>query len=399
MEKPLPPEAGPPCPVCGSAATSEFFRQAGVPVHQHLLLDSPAAARGVSRGTLALRVCPSCDFVFNAAFDPALLDYGCNYDNSQNHSEAFTAYLDGLVRHLVEERGVRDCRIVEVGCGKGAFLRKLVEAAGGRTTGVGFDPTYVGPPEELGGRVQFRPTWYGAENSVPADVVVCRHVIEHVAGPPDLLRAVRTALGQGPARVFLETPCVAWSLRGQVVWDFFFEHCSLFTRRSLGHALAAAGFVVGRLAHVFGGQYLWAEAAVTGAATPGPAPEGLGGLASRFGRQWRDVRADWETLLRRLKASGDVVVWGAGAKGVTFCNLADPQAQRVNCVIDVNPAKQGKFVAGTGHPIVAPGALRPQTAAVLVLNPNYLREVTAYLRGAGVKARVIDLMSGAKLAA
>jgi hypothetical protein len=35
----------------------------------------------------------------------------------------------------------------------------------------------------------------------------------------------------------------------------------------------------------------------------------------------------------------------------------------------------------------------------LVLNPNFLREVTDSLHGAGVTARVIDLMSGGKLAA
>jgi hypothetical protein len=96
-------------------------------------------------------------------------------------------------------------------------------------------------------------------------------------------------------------------------------------------------------------------------------------------------------LLGQLAAAGPVVVWGAGAKGVTFCNLADPNARRVTGVVDVNPAKQGHYLPGTGHPILAPSAAADAAAAV-VLNPNYTAEVTDALRRLGSRAAVIDLM-------
>src|SRR5213078_3046347 len=95
---------------------------------------------------------------------------------------------------------------------------------------------------------------------LPADVVVCRHVIEHIPRPLDLLRAVRQAVAARPhARVCFETPCVEWVLRNQVVWDFFYEHCSLFSAASLATAFRAAGFEVTDVRHVFHGQYLWLE--------------------------------------------------------------------------------------------------------------------------------------------
>ena len=37
--------------------------------------------------------------------------------------------------------------------------------------------------------------------------------------------------------------------------------------------------------------------------------------------------AAWNALLEEWSARGPVFVWGAGAKGVTFCNLADPTAR------------------------------------------------------------------------
>src|SRR5438874_1995377 len=116
----------PRCPVCRSDATFEFLSRPDMPVHQHLLLAGLEEARGLTRGDLALRLCADCGFAFNAAFRRGLLDYGQDYDNTQNWSPEFDRYTDGLVRDLVQTDGVRDCRVVEVGCGKGAFLRKLV---------------------------------------------------------------------------------------------------------------------------------------------------------------------------------------------------------------------------------------------------------------------------------
>src|SRR5262249_44790366 len=151
----------------------------------------------------------------------------------------------GLVRELVEGRGVRGCRVVEVGCGKGGFLRRLVAWPGAGNVGLGFDPSYAGPPTDLGGRLRFFRRFFDAGINLAADIVVCRHVLEPVADPPSLLRSVRTALVASPhARVFFETPCVEWILRRQVAWDFFYEHCSLFTADALATAFSAAGFAV-----------------------------------------------------------------------------------------------------------------------------------------------------------
>ena len=47
-------------------------------------------------------------FVFNAAFDLSLLDYGTSYDNTQSCSAMFATYLDDLARDLVEDQGLRE---------------------------------------------------------------------------------------------------------------------------------------------------------------------------------------------------------------------------------------------------------------------------------------------------
>src|SRR5687768_1851545 len=129
------------CRVCASAATASFIRREQVPVHQNLVMPDAARARAIGRGTLDMHVCSDCGFVFNAAFEPDKLAYGEGYDNTQERSTVFERHLDGLVKHLVEDCGVRHSTIVEVGCGQGTFLRKLIAYPRSSNRGYGYDPS------------------------------------------------------------------------------------------------------------------------------------------------------------------------------------------------------------------------------------------------------------------
>ncbi|OGT10155.1 MAG: methyltransferase [Gallionellales bacterium RIFCSPLOWO2_12_FULL_59_22] len=382
------------CPVCEGGRLTTFLRRSQVPVHQNLVVSSRETARSVARGELNLAVCEDCGFVFNRIFDLSRLAYGEDYDNTQSCSAYFDAYLDGLVKDMVERQGVRNSTIVEVGCGKGQFLRKLVGFPGANNKGFGFDPSYVGADTDLDGRLEFRRCYYDdACTGVAAGVVVCRHVIEHVPEPMALLRSVRAALGHSSgARVFFETPCVEWILRNRVIWDFFYEHCSLFSAASLSLAFERAGFAVERVEHIFGGQYLWLEARIadTVLRTSPNHPE-TAALARDYGANEEALRQEWLSRLAALKVCGKVALWGAGAKGATFANLVDPDCTIIDCAVDLNPNKQGRYLPGTGHPIVAPASLplRGVRSAIL-MNPNYREENLHLLAEGGIELDLID---------
>ena len=381
------------CPICNDPATMIFLERRNVPVHQNLVLTDPSAASNVVRGDLVMAVCQVCGFVFNQAFDENLLNYGQSYNNSQECSPIFRTYTDELVDFLVEKRGVQGCRIVEVGCGKGAFLRKLVQVEGSENHGLGLDPTYEGPLTDLGGRLRFEKRFYGPDcANEPADVVICRHVIEHVPQPLTLLRNVRASLVNSPeARVFFETPCVEWILKNQVIWDFFYEHCSIFSPSSIKTAFAIAGFETREVSHVFGGQYLWMEATLGRESMPvdhdpGRLPE----MAHRFAVEEARLRSAWHRQIVQLNEIGRVAVWGAGAKGVTFASLIDPGCEWIDCLVDLNPSKQGGFVPGTSHPIVDYRELTARDVrSVVVMNENYRSEISDLLSRENIPAKII----------
>jgi Methyltransferase domain/C-methyltransferase C-terminal domain len=386
-----------PCPVCGATSNVSFLRRSQVPAHQNALFGTEVAARHINRGDLHLLACTRCGFVFNGAFEPFKLDYGGAYDNTQSYSETFNAYLDGLVNEMIYRRAVQDSRIVEVGCGKGGFLRKLVCASGAFNTGHGYDPNYEGPETDCNGRLMFHREFFGSSTEhVAGDVVVCRHVIEHIPDPVTFLSAVITAVSESPgAKLFFETPDVEWILKEGAIWDFFYEHCSYFSVESIRVAMGLAGLQAVRIERVFGGQYLFVEArpraelrdTAKGAST---VPQS----ALKFGRSEERILRRLRARLITIAAEGKVVVWGAGAKGVTFLNLVDPGARVVTRVIDVNPNKHGRFLAGTGHRIEGPEiGLREDIRTIIVMNQNYVGEVRRMLDSNHKKAVVLELES------
>ncbi len=379
-----------PCPLCGGGNAEIFLRRAQVPVHQNLVMADAAAARAAARGALSMAVCADCGFVFNAGFEPAKIAYGRGYDNNQACSARFQAHMDALAGEVLAH-SPRNAVIVEVGCGNGRFLRKLT-ANGNRA--IGFDPSYDGPDSDLDGRLTFRRSYYDSHAaSVTADVVVCRHVIEHVPAPMDFLRTVRSAARD--ARVFFETPCVEWILANAVIWDFFYEHCSLFSADTLRYACAKAGFAADSVTHTFGGQYLWlrGKSAAPTDRPPREAAVRLRGLAHSYAKLCDDQQAAWMHRLADLGKRGPVALWGAGAKGATFANLLDPDRAMLACVVDINPNKQGRYLPGSAHEIVAPEELARRGVKSAVLpNPNYRDEIAALLAALDVQVDLVDLL-------
>jgi SAM-dependent methyltransferase len=388
------------CPVCEGADIFTCLSRARVPIHQNLVYRSGREAAEAPRADLDIGICRRCGFTFNRAFDPSLVLYGQAYDNTQTCSPSFAAYVGELVDHLVVDRNVRNADVIEVGCGKGHFIKALVNHPSANIRGIGFDPSYEGPLDDADGRLRFERRFYGPDCAdVPADVVVCRHVIEHVQHPRPFLDSIRQALAQRPAaKVFFETPCVEWILRGQVIWDFFYEHCSLFSTSSLTHLFERAGFAVTTVKHTFGGQYLWLEARVAERSAVGrtgvsaaESAEDLVRLAASFAREEQRLTSEWLARLASRRQNGKVAIWGAGAKGVTFANIVDPKREVIDCVVDVNPNKQGGFIPGSAHPIVAPADLaRRGVAAAMLMNPNYREENLTLLNGLAVAVELFS---------
>ena len=328
--------------------------------------------------------------IWNTSFDPAVLSYDAEYENSLHFSEAFRGYTDELVERLIGNHDLAASMLPSSDPARESFWPSSV--SGPAAPESGSIRQYDGESDDrAGGRVSFvrdllRP---GAQLGEPS-LVVTRHVVEHLEDPVAVLSDVRRALGQREATLYVEVPAAEYLVEQDAIWDIIYPHVTCLTAPALRAILERAGFQPQEHGYAFGGQYLWVEAStaapVRAAADPGRVTEHT---VTRFADRLSAKRAEWADRLPRLLAGGSVALWGAGAKGATFLNLVEG-GDSIEAVIDVNPRKQGKYVPGTGQLIVGPSALTGRdVSAVVVMNPVYATEIHETLRGLGIEAELV----------
>lgn len=387
------------CPVCSSTDLAEVVRIARVPIHCNTYWQSGEEARNAPKGDIDLVFCRNCSHLFNIAFDPTRMGYTQEYENSLHYSARFQQYAQTLARRLVAAYHLVDKDIIEIGCGKGDFLRTLCEL--GNNRGLGFDPSYQDGRFETDPEGQFkivRDFYSERYADYAADIICCRHVLEHIQFPAPFLETIRRSIGDRMNTiVFFEVPNALFTLKQLGIWDLIYEHYSYFTMNSLARLFTACGFNIKRLTDAFDGQFLCMDAfAARGVAATATSyentPVQLEAHVSSFAQRYYSKVAGFRAQLDHIKKQGgNAVVWGAGSKGVTFLNTLQATSE-IPYAVDINPHKQGKYLAGTAQKIVGPHYLktcRPDT--VFVMNPVYTEEIRDTLAGMGITCDLIPV--------
>ncbi len=386
------------CPICNSERANLIARRQPTPVLMHQLFATEEEARHCSVGSIELVRCEDCGFARNRAFDPELIVYAPGYDNDQLNSQVFRDHVDDMIALVREEMAVfsQSACVVEVGTGQGRFLERLKDIEPGIGRALGFDPAYRGADGPTGSGVELYRRYYDPDvaRDIPhvPDLVVSRHTIEHVPEPLSFLRSIRDAsLRSGrTVRLLIETPDIQWIVDNAAFEDVFYEHCSIFDPASLHLAMQKIGCSDIEVISVFGSQYLWAS----GTLVDDRADESDTSIAFSTGSRsiGADVIAQWKTRLQSLSAVGPVVVWGAGAKGMSFCQLLDPAKTEIAALVDINDRKVGKFIGMSGHQVRSPESIAeiaPRT--IIVMNPNYREEITRTAAELGCNANIVTL--------
>ncbi len=252
--------------------------------------------------------------------------------------------------------------LIEVGCGKGLFLERLLAAAS--TSPGSTRPTRARNPRVI--RKFFTP-----EIGLLADGIVLRHVLEHVVDPVAFLAGLLESNG-GEGKIYIEVPCLDWIVRHDAWFDIFYEHVNYFRLADFERMFGT----LHEVGHAFGGQYLYAVADLATLRTP----RRRAGDDFAFPPGFLSSLDACEARLAAQPPGAPRAIWGGASKGVIFALFMERAGTPIDTVIDINPAKQGRYLAATGLRVQSPDeamAHLPAGTDVFVMNSNYLDEIEA----------------------
>lgn len=387
------------CPICNSSEYKPFCEILNQPAHVGIQWSTKAEAAECPRGDINLSFCHGCGFIGNPSFEFAPMQYSPDYDNTLHFSPRYRAYARDVAERLVERYDLHEKNIIDVGCGRGDFLKLMCST--GNNRGTGFDMSAEETPTEgeYAGMVRFIRDYYGESYAdLPADLIESQYVLEHIPNPNDLVSSVRNTIGDRKGTVvYFEVPNVALILKQLSIWDIIYEHCCYFGSGSFAHVFASNRFRVNDLRDGFDGQFLQIEATpidevdLSGIKQWADTDQ-LSEMVAAFKAEFDKCLDNWQQKLRQLAAiNSKVVLWGAGAKGVSFLNMPG-FGEQVSYVVDINPRKAGKYMAGTAQQIVEPKFLTEyKPDKVILMNPVYHDEVQATLNELNLTAEILNV--------
>lgn len=349
----------------------ELYRAVNIPVLQNRTFPDAETARASAMADMVLVQDERSGLIYNRAFDSRKLNYDRDYQNEQAHSSEFQKHL--MAVEAVMARHFKGGSLIEVGCGKGYFL-ELLDTLGYAITGI--DPAYEGDNPRV-----IKELFTGALG-LTADAVILRHVLEHVSDPLAFLAQIAEA-NQG-GRIYIEVPCLDWIIEHRAWFDVFYEHVNYFRLDDLLGMFGA----VDEAGHLFGGQYLYIVADLGSLRPAGQRPGSPLELPADFTRSLtRAVQ-----IIQDAPGQGSCI-WGASSKGVIYTLCLQRAGVVVDQVVDINPAKQGRYLPLSGARVSSPEEARlalPEGANLFVMNSNYLEEIKRMSDGRYVYHAVDD---------
>lgn len=363
------------CPVCGSRKTEIFFEALQLPVHVNVLWPEREDAQSVPKGDIKLAFCEQCGHIFNSAYNPDLIKYNDWYESSLHISSRYQSYSRPIADRLIESYAINNKDIINIGEGRVDFLELLCEL--GENRGIGFDPGYPDDP----GNASTRQYVTFVQESNPdqysrhlADLITCRKTLECIFKPREFVNMLRRAIGDRRETIgFIEVPSVLPILENIEIWEMNYEQYSYFSPSSLKYLFANHGFTILDQRDADGGKYLTIDVSPsigTSEETFLSDQAELKALITEvhnFQKKVEEKIAFWRAKLEEIKSTGkSAALWNVDPKGTVFLNVLKA-GDEIHQVIDIDPAKQDMFIAGSGHRVVLPTMLRNIRPDVIIL--------------------------------
>jgi SAM-dependent methyltransferase len=386
------------CRLCAATDLQEIIDFGEVPLGNNLQ-ETSSAARAAARYPLDLYRCAECGhFQLGHAVAPAAL-YATNYTYLSGIGPSFIKHFDGYANWVVATCGLpKDALVVDVGSNDGTCL-KAFRARGFRVCGVdpaalpakianedGIDTINAFFDSDAVGRIKAK---YGA-----ADFVTSHNVLAHVDDLAATFANIHALLK--PDGLF----CFEVGYFKEVLTNNFFdtiyhEHLDYHHAAPLVRHLTARGFAIEDIGvnPVQGGSIrVLCRKAVTGTVSASAqafvaAEQGSILNDGVYLKNWRheiEARmAQFRVMLHdRARQRRSIAGFGAPTKATLLMQMADIGHDDIAYVAEDNALKAGRFLPGTGVPILLTSHLLSNPPDVLVIFAwNFADDIIGKIRG------------------
>jgi SAM-dependent methyltransferase len=356
---------------------------------------------------LRVMVCTNCWLVQTEDYSFAEDIFKDDYAYFSSFSKTWLDHSESYVTKVVERFGLnRDSLVVELASNDG-YLLQFVAARGIPCIGVEPTASTANAAREKG--LEVIQEFFGvrlakemSEQSRQADLIVANNVLAHVPDIDDFVVAISILLTPTGVATF-EFPHIMNLIARNQFDTVYHEHYSYLSLTAVNGIFDCCGLTVfdveeipthGGSLRVYAqratGRHRCTRAVVELLQREKSAGISSEGYYSRFQAKADQSKNDFLKFLLDAKRDGKKVLgYGAAAKGNTLMNFAGVRPDLLPCVIDKNPAKQGKFLPGSRIPIVNESRIREERPDYIVVFPwNIADEVMhdlTYARDWGAK--------------
>lgn len=338
--------------------------------------------------TLHLHQCGHCGLV---QFDCEPVAYYRDVIRSGGYSTTMVNLRSGQYRYLIEKYHLEGKKFLEVGCGRGEFLKVLTDFPV-QAFGVEHRKALVETAVEDGLHVVFgfteTPDTVLGEQG-PYDVFLSFNFLEHQPEPGVMLDCIWNNLtedGMGLVTV----PSLEYILQYDGYYELIRDHIAYYTFGTLRYLMEHHGFEV--LEEEMVNRDTLAVIVKKKAKTEKAEKSiDISGLKSSL----TDIRHQMEQLCEYADTQGQTLaVWGASHQGFTLA-ATTCLGEKAAYIIDSAPFKQGKFAPASHLPIISPDEFEKRPAdVILIVAPGYTEEIAGVIRKRfGAHIRILTLRS------
>lgn len=358
----------------------EIYKAKDFPILQNRVYDSLEDAINCNQGDINIVINDS-GFIFNKDFDSKKMVYDENYNNSVP-SNFFKAYYSRIIKHLNSSYNLdSNSLILDIGCGKGTFLKQIYYEGDYSGRAIGIDPSYEGELHPILNKLIFIKEYFNESHIKGIDkisLVLLRHTLEHIPNPIEFLKNIFLVINECNIKnvpIFIEVPDVDWIINNKAYWDFFYEHVNYFSKKSLYETLTASDAKVKSIINEFEGQYLWAEAIINNSNYK-VCIDSFNSETNFFLDFNKEIIVNLKRYNNALALNSKIIIWGMASKGIIYSLHLFRNGYEPDFYVDINEEKQNKFIPIIGKKIINPNDLpRGEKLLIICMNPNYSKEI------------------------